>query len=347
MKNFFDTTTTTALPTIKNPKTGDIFTVTEVFRSLFNTENFCHALWRNGEEHVRDQDLKDSIDFTVLQKDNKWISNFIAFDDSPEEDIKTYHNERGHMAIFLLYNDESPFKNLRESLRKLLVKNEAGDKVLNVELASRLLDFELDGGMVEYALSHRLEGSSGDWYMRRSLDSESTSCCFSETQADSVVYLLYRTLNVYTGATALATDYFRQGLTSYEVSPLLIHNYGDVDAVVDYALNNAFVTPERVAVWIKHNAYVKAYVSFVAKNENFEIEGEGVRTFDTMEQARVWVEVANRVLNAENGIRLGEEQVQEYKNQIAEREERVKLHKEQLAEAQDCLLSVERQISAL
>jgi len=347
MKNFFETPTTTALPTIKNPETGEIFTVTEVFRSLFSEDNFCHALWRNGEEHVRDQDLRDSIDFTVLKKENKWHSNFRVFDEATEEDVKTYHIERGNMTFFLLYDDGSPFKSLRENLRKLLVKNENGDKVLNIELVSKLLDFELDNGMTEYALSHRLEGKAGDWYFRRSLDAESTSCCFGDTQADSVVYLLLRTLNIYSRVAALATDYFRQGFEASEVRRLLIHNYGNTEAVIDYGMNNAFVTPEKVVVWKKHGCYAKAYVSFVKEHAPEALDKDNFRTFDTMEQARIWVEVATRVLNAESGIRIGELQVQEYKSEIADREQKIELHKEQLAAAKDCLLSVERQISAL
>ena len=293
MNDFFKPQAT-AVPTITNFETGEVYSAHDIFRNLFSPNVTSTMLFGGGEEWEMENQIKESI--RTIFFDTYCYIGTTTKDAPTEEQINRHKMEANEIAHFLLYNKEaSPLHEFKKTFRRMFETKEFVDfglvqerKALNLEKLEEFLGIEIPSEVAEYSDSFFVSGESGDWYMSKFGDDvNNSSFCFEDTQIKMLVRFIRRVLNVQAEATERASMRFSEGFTADSVSEELTKSFG-----VERIVNNAMSLCDRTA---KTAVCFESYGNWVVEfKESLRHEGkEEVVEFSNQQDARVYARAKN------------------------------------------------------
>ena len=292
MNNFFKPQAT-AVPTITNFETGEVYSAIDIFRNLFSSDVTSTMLFGSGEEWEMENQVKESI--RTIFFDTYYSIGTTTKAEPTEEQVKRHKAEASEIAHFLLYNKaESPLHEFKRTFRRMLETKEFVEfglvqehKALNLEKLEEFLGIEIPSAVAEYSDSFFVSGESGDWYMSKfGSEVSNSSFCFEDTQIKMLVRFIRRVLNVQEEATERASMRFNEGFDADYVSEELTKAYG-VERIVNDAMNLCDKTAKPAVCFESYGNWVVEF------KEALRHEGKEAIEFYNQQDARIYARAKN------------------------------------------------------
>ncbi len=318
MNDFFKPQTT-AVPTITNFETGEVYSAHDIFRNLFSSDVTSTKIFGSGEEWELEEQIKESI--RTIFFDTYYNIGTTTKEDPTEEQVNRYKREASEVAEFLLYNKaESPLHEFKRTFRRFLETKEFVEfglvqelKALNLEKLEEFLGINIPSEVAEYSDSFFVSGESGDWYMTKfGSEVKNSSFCFEDTQIKMLVRFIRRVLNVQQEATNRASMRFNEGFEADSVSEELTKAYG-VERVVNNAMNLCDKTAKLAVCFQSYGNWVvefKASLRHEGRDEVIE--------FNNQQDARVYAQARNTSSSADINRRKNLERIEALKQELEE-----------------------------
>ena len=293
MNDFFKPQAT-AVPTITNFETGEVYSANDIFRNLFSSDVTSTKMFGSGEEWEMAEQIKESI--RTIFFDTYYSIGTTTKEAPTEEQINRHKAEANEIVYFLLYNKaESPLYEFKKTFRRMFETKEFVEfglvqerKALNLEKLEEFLGIKIPSEVAEYSDSFYVRGESGDWYMSKfGTEVNNSSFCFEDTQIKMLVRFIRRVLNVQQEATDRASMRFGEGFEADSVSEELAKAYG-VERIVENAMN---LCDKAAKIAVCFESYGNWVVEFKAALRH---EGRGeVVEFSNQQEARIYARAKN------------------------------------------------------